>query len=110
VYMSFNHPDALALIQRFQEIDARKHFNEHSGDYGMDDTNVWGILDSSYQSLQRDAWQVMREEEESVECEVAIEEQPPRDYERMMTRLHELLDSYVDTSRDLTPYVRDNAA
>ena len=108
--MSFNHPDALALIQRFQEIDARKHFNEHSGDYGMDDTNVWGILDSSYQSLQRDAWQVMREEEESVECEVAIEEQSPRDYERMMTRLHELLDSYVDTNRDLTPYVRDNAA
>jgi hypothetical protein len=77
--MSFNQPDALAVIQRFQEIDARKHFNEHSGDYGMDDTNVWGILDSSYQSLQRDAWQVVREEEESVECEVAIEEQSPRD-------------------------------
>lgn len=52
----------------------------------------------------------MREEEESVECEVAIEEQSPRDYERTMTRLHELLDSYVDTNRDLTPYVRDNAA
>ena len=108
--MSFNHPKALALIQRFQEIDARKHFHEYRGDYRVEDTDVWEILESSHQLLQREAWRVMREEEESVGCRVAIEEQSPRDYECMVNRLHDVLDSYVNTHRDLTPYARDNAA
>lgn len=108
VYMSFNHPQALSLIQRFQEIDARRHFNDHVGDYGDEDTNVWGILDGAYQGLQHSAWQVMREEEEAVTGEVDIGEQTARDYERMMSRLRSLLDPYVDANRELTPYVRDN--
>jgi flavin-dependent dehydrogenase/AcrR family transcriptional regulator len=109
VYMSFNHPDALALVQRFQEIDARRHFHENrANDYGIDDTNVWGILDPSYQALQKEAWAICREEELAVAKDVSIQEQTVRDYERMVKRLRGLLGPYVDGHRDLTPYVRQN--
>lgn len=110
VYMSFNHPEALALIQRFQEIDARRHFLTHKGqDYSVEDTNVWGILDPAYQRLQKAAWSIMREEEERVGKEVSIDEQSPRDYERMVQRLEELLGPYVARHQDLTPYAKANA-
>lgn len=110
VYMSFNHPEALALIQRFQEIDARRHFLAHKGqDYSVEDTNVWGILDPTYQKVQKAAWSMMREEEERVGRELSIDEQSPREYERMVQRLKELLGSYVNQHQDLTPYAKANA-
>ncbi|GAB4233072.1 MAG: hypothetical protein Kow0049_16350 [Stanieria sp.] len=71
VYMSFNHPKAIEVIQRFQEIDARRHFNQHiSSDYTLADTNVWGILNPVYQSLQKQLWQIMRQAELKVGIEL----------------------------------------
>jgi hypothetical protein len=111
VYMSFNHPEALALVQRYQEIDARRHFLDHSGDeYGPADTNVWGILDPAYQELQVAAHGILREEEEAVGREVPVGEQSLRDYEPAVRRLRELLGPYLDAHVDLTPYARENAA
>lgn len=96
----------MELIQRFQEIDARRHFNatKHN-EYTMQDTNVWGILDPAYQELQIKSWTIMREEEERVGTEVASEEQSPRDYERMVLRLKALLNKYVESNKALTPFV-----
>lgn len=109
VYMSFNHPEALALVQRFQEIDARRHFHENrANDYGLDDTNVWGILDPAYQELQKGAWAICREEEEAVGRGVPITEQTPEDYSDLILRLRGLLGPYVGGHEDLTPYVRQN--
>ena len=109
VYMSFNHPEALALVQRFQEIHARRHFNQHEDrDYGDDDTNVWGILNPSYVKLQKRAWSIMRDAEQAVGAEVPVAEQSPRDYEPMVRRLRKLLGVHVDGHEDLTPYVTQN--
>ncbi|MEW6731055.1 MAG: TetR family transcriptional regulator [Acidobacteriota bacterium] len=109
VYMSFNHPKALALVQRFQEIDARRHFLQHeSQDYSIDETNVWGILNPTYQELQKAAWAIMREEEMLIGSELSIEEQSPRDYERMVERLKRLLGDYVISHSDLTPFITGN--
>jgi flavin-dependent dehydrogenase len=110
VYMSFNHPEALALIQRVQEIDARRHFQETEvHDYDESDTNVWGILNPSYQEFQQAAWSLFREEEARVAKEVPVEEQTPRDYERLVRELKELIGPYAETNSELTPYVRQNA-
>ena len=109
VYMSFNHPEAMALVQRFQEVDARRHFLDHGGDdYALPDTNVWGILDPAYQELQVAAHAILREEEEAVGREVPVGEQSLRDYDPAVRRLRELLGPYVEAHRDLTPYARDN--
>jgi flavin-dependent dehydrogenase len=110
VYMSFNHPEALALVQRFQEAQARRHFlGNDAADYSPADTNVWGILDERYQDLQKAAWQVLREAEVAVEREVPVEEQSPRDYEAAVGRLRTVLGPFVTEARDLTPYARVNA-
>jgi flavin-dependent dehydrogenase/AcrR family transcriptional regulator len=110
VYMSFNHPTALTLVQRFQEVDARRHFVDNGGaDYSMADTNVWGILDERYQDLQKAAWQILRDAEKTVGHEVPVEEQSPRDYERAVGRLREVLGAYVAENQELTPYARANA-
>jgi hypothetical protein len=96
---------AVALVLRFQEIDARRHFQAQGGrDYGPEDTNVWGILDPPYQSLQRKAWSIMREEEEAVGSEAPVAEQSPPDYERMVGRLRDLLGAYVDANESLTAF------
>jgi flavin-dependent dehydrogenase/AcrR family transcriptional regulator len=109
VYMSFNHPEATALIQRFQEIDARRHFNEtENKDYSIEDTNIWGILTPSYQEMQKRVWAILREEEQAVGTELSVDEQSPRDYERLVARLRDCLGPYVEAHEDLTPYVTQN--
>jgi flavin-dependent dehydrogenase/AcrR family transcriptional regulator len=110
VYMSFNHPEALALVQRFQEAQARRHFADTGeSEYGAGDTNVWGILDDRYQELQKTAWQIVRDAEVAVGREVPVEEQSPRDYERAVGRLRSALGPFVSEARDLTPYAQLNA-
>jgi 2-polyprenyl-6-methoxyphenol hydroxylase-like FAD-dependent oxidoreductase len=109
VYMSFNHPEAMKLIQRFQEIDARRHFVQNRGqEYTEADTKVWGILNPAYQELQKAAWEIMREEEMAVSKELSINEQSAHDYERMVERLKTVLEGYVTSHTDLTPYANTN--
>jgi flavin-dependent dehydrogenase len=111
VYMSFNHPRAIELIQRFQEIDARRHFNQHmSSDYSLADTNVWGILNPIYQSLQKQLWQIMHQAEVTVGQHKAIEEQSLQDYEFMVEQIQVYLSSYLDNHLELTPYITQNQA
>lgn len=109
VYMSFNHPKAIELIQRFQEIDARRHFNQHiTSDYCLADTNVWGILNPIYQSLQKQLWQIMREAEITVGELKPINQQTPKDYEMMVERIEAYLVNYLDIHSQLTPYILQN--
>jgi len=109
VYMSFNHPEALALIQRFQEIYARRHFLENRNrEYDAEDTNVWGVLDSMYQELQKAAWTILREAEEEVGRELSVQEQSTKDYEPAVRKLRHLLSEYLDSHTDLTPYAKLN--
>jgi len=111
VYMSFNHPKAIELIQRFQEIDARKHFNEHIvSDYCLADTNVWGILNPNYQSLQKQLWQIMREAEIKVGKRKAVKEQSIEDYEFMVEEIQVCLSNYLDNHLELNPYIIQNEA
>jgi hypothetical protein len=111
VYMSFNHPEALSLVQRFQEIDSRRHFlQQQATEYSVADTNVWGILAPAYQERQKAAWNIMREEELAVGEDLTIDEQSPHDYDRMVGRLQKLLGPYLEGHEDLTPYVRANPA
>ena len=111
VYMSFNHPKAIELIQRFQEIDARRHFNQHiSSDYSLADTNVWGILNPLYQSLQKQLWQIMHQAEITVAENKNIEEQSIQDYEFMVEQIETYLSSYLDNHLGLTPYITQNEA
>ena len=109
VYMSFNHPKAIELIKRFQEIDARRHFNQHiTSDYCLADTNVWGILNPIYQSLQKQLWQIMREAEIAVGEQKAVNQQTSEDYEVMVERIEAYLINYLDIHSQLTPYVVQN--
>ena len=109
VYMSFNHPQAIELIQRFQEIDARRHFHQHQNStYSLADTNVWGILNPIYQSLQRKLWQIMRQAEITVGQNKAIEEQSLQDYEFMVAQIQDYLSSYLDNHLELNPYITHN--
>ena len=111
VYMSFNHPKAIELIQRFQEIDARRHFNQHiMSDYCLADTNVWGILNPIYQSLQKQLWQIMREAEISVGERKAVYQQTSQDYEVMVEQIEAYLANYLDNHSELTPYIVQNEA
>lgn len=111
VYMSFNHPQAIELIQRFQEIDARRHFNQHMNlDYSLADTNVWGILNPIYQSLQKQLWQIMRQAEMTVGQHKPVEEQSRQDYEFMVKQIQVYLSSYLDNHLELTPYITQNQA
>ena len=109
VYMSFNHPQALTLIQRFQEIYARLHFNNHKRQsYGMADTNVWGILDEEYQVMQKSLWAIMGQEELRVGKQIPICEQTPLDYETMVKRLQQFLNPYLNQHVELNPYIIQN--
>ena len=109
VYMSFNHPKAIELIQRFQEIDARRHFNQHiMSDYCLADTNVWGILNPIYQSLQKQLWNIMREAEITVGEQKAVNEQTIEDYEFMVEQIEAYLAHYLDNHSQLTPYIVQN--
>ena len=110
VYMSFNHPEALELVQRFQEIDARKHFVEHEGDdYSMADTNVWGILDDRYQIIQRELHAIMSASEHDVGVQVPVQEQSAADYEPMVAQMRRFLNSHLEEFASLTPYVQQNS-
>ena len=110
VYLSFNHPEALALVQRFQEIAARRHFQSgRDAPYSLEDTNVWGLLDPAYLELQRAAWELGRDEEAKVGKGLSVEEQSPRDYARFVKRLQALLGPFVEAHVRLTPYVGQNA-
>jgi hypothetical protein len=72
--MSFNHPEALALVQRFQEIEARRHFNGYEPQqYCEADTKVWGIFDDEYQMIQKEFVNIMRDEEQAVAAVVPVE-------------------------------------
>lgn len=111
VYMSFNHPRAIEIIQRFQEIDARRHFNQHiNSDYTLADTNVWGILNPVYQSFQKQLWQIMREAEIEVGNNKAIDEQSSQDYEFMVSQIEAYLSNYLNNHIELNPYVVQNQA
>ncbi len=107
VYMSFNHPRAMALIQRFQEIDSRRHFLSYEKErYGPADINVWGILNPVYQKLQKEVWALMREHEHDQRAPVL--EQRPQDYEKMCEALETRLGDYLSSNRSLTPYAVAN--
>lgn len=108
VYMSFNHPNAIKLVQQFQEIDARRHFMENSsGPYGEADTNVWGILDPDYQALQKRAWKLLRDAEMGLSGD-SIDEQSHADYEGVVKGLQKLLADRLRSNLDLTPYAKAN--
>ena len=109
VYMSFNHPKAIELIQRFQEIDARRHFNQHiSSDYSLADTNVWGILNPLYQSLQKQLWEIMHQAETTVAQQKNVGQQSTQDYEFMVQQIQIYLSNYLDNHLGLTPYIIQN--
>lgn len=52
----------------------------------------------------------MRDEEQVVGADVPVSEQSPRDYDRMVNRMNELLGNYISDRQDLTPYVGQNQA
>jgi len=108
-YMSHNHPQAISLVRRFGEVSSRSHFNGICDEpYQMEDTNVWGHLCPEHRQRQRLVWQIMREEEIEVGNRRAIEEQEPRDYERMMFRLQQAVGEHLDQHMSLTPYIMHN--
>ncbi|MDB9524736.1 tryptophan 7-halogenase [Oscillatoria sp. CS-180] len=111
VYMSFNHPRAIELIQRFQEIDARRHFNQQnhlSDEYTLADTNVWGILSPDYQEMQQKLWQLMHETEQRVLAHCSSEQQSLTLYEEMVQQMEALLAIHLDQHVGLTPYIVQN--
>lgn len=111
VYMSFNHPEALALTQRFQEIDARRHFNQQnrfSDDYNLADTNVWGILSPTYQDMQRQLWRTMCQAEQQVLAEYPLSQQHSALYQVMVEEMQKQLADYLDQHVELTPYILQN--
>ncbi|MGP1371191.1 MAG: NAD(P)/FAD-dependent oxidoreductase [Almyronema sp.] len=111
VYMSFNHPEAIALIQRFQEIDARRHFNQQQhldDDYRLADTNVWGILNPTYQVMQKQLWQIMRQAEQKVLATAPSSARPAAAYEDMVQQMKAQLHTYLNQYVELTPYVVQN--
>ena len=109
VSMSFNHPRSLALVQRFQEIDSRRHFEEHQdNDYSLADTNVWGLLKPEYQSMQKTVWDLMLEHEHMIDARIPLEEQSPDDYRPMVEQMERTLRPYLDENSRLNPYVLHN--
>ena len=108
-YMSHNHPQAISLVRRFGEVSSRNHFNSICNEpYQMADTNVWGHLCPEHRQRQRIIWQIMGEEEVKVGNRHPIEEQEPRNYERMMFRLRQAVGDYLDRHMSLTPYIMHN--
>ncbi|MCG8367285.1 MAG: NAD(P)/FAD-dependent oxidoreductase [Pseudanabaenales cyanobacterium] len=108
-YMSHNHPQAISLVRRFGEVSSRGHFNGICDEpYQMADTNVWGHLCPKHRQRQRIVWKIMREEEVEVGARSPIEEQEPKDYERMMFRLRQAVGGHLDLHMSLTPYIMHN--
>lgn len=108
-YMSHNHPQAISLVRRFGEVSSRSHFNGICDEpYQLADTNVWGHLCPEHRQRQRQVWQIMREEEVEVGQRRAIADQSPRDYERMIFRLRQVLGAHLDQHLQLTPYIAHN--
>jgi flavin-dependent dehydrogenase/AcrR family transcriptional regulator len=109
VSRSFNHPRSLALVQRFQEIDARRHFETHQDSaYGWPDTDVWGLLRPEYQQMQRALWEKMTEHEQRLDSLIALEEQSPTDYQPMIDDMEALLMPYLREHSRLNPYTFQN--
>ncbi len=108
-YMSHNHPKAISFVRRFGEVSSRSHFNGICDEpYQMADTNVWGHLYPDHRQQQRLVWQIMREEEIDVGNRCPLDQQEPRDYERMMFRLRQAVGLHLDQSVSLTPYIMHN--
>lgn len=109
VYHSFDDPELMALVQRFQEIAAREHFNEGEGsDYGELDTNVWGLLSPEYQRRQEELLNLLRSHISPIDQRVPVEEQTRADYAPAVEAVREMLGAFLDTNADLTPYVAQN--
>ncbi len=111
VYMSFNHPEALELIQRFQEIDARRHFNQQqrTHNYSLADTNVWGILSPTYQIVQKQVWSILREAELKIDPKHPSGAQSSSEYTNMVERLKDCLLPYLEMHAELSPYMIQNS-
>ena len=111
VYMSFNHPEAIELIQRFQEVDARRHFNQQQNfenDYRLADTNVWGILSPDYQVMQKQLWKTMRQAELQVAAQYPPHQRKSVLYEDMVQQIKAQLYTYLEEHVELTPYILQN--
>ena len=103
-------PRVARMTQRFQEVDARRHFLiGERDDYGDADTNVWGILDASYQELQQAAHDCLSAGERTVGRQVEPREQTPADYAFLVEELSGLLGAYVTRNAALTPFVGNNS-
>ncbi|MBX2800825.1 MAG: tryptophan 7-halogenase [Myxococcales bacterium] len=106
VYHSFDHPELMALVQRFQEITARQHFLDGASDYGEADTNVWGILDPTYAEPQRELLAILRTHAAAVDARVPVAEQTTDDYAPVVEQVLERFGGHLDARVALTPYVR----
>ena len=87
----------------------RCHFLAYErDDYNAADTDVWGILNPAYQTLQKRAWSIMREAEQGQR--LACAEQSSADYDDMHGALVEVLADYLQSIVVLTPYATTNPA
>ena len=109
VYHSFDHPELLALVQRFQEVTARTHFLEGQTDYGAQDTNVWGVLTPEYADRARALHALLSERARDLDARVPIGEQHAADHAETVGLAHALLDAHLAAHRHLTPYVKEDA-
>ncbi|TVQ93724.1 MAG: TetR family transcriptional regulator [Deltaproteobacteria bacterium] len=105
VYHSFDDPDLLELVQRFQEITARQHFLDGAATYGAEDTNVWGILSPKYAVEQRAILELLRTHGAEVDGRVPVAEQSRADFAPVVEELRQRIGAYLESNRHLTPYV-----
>ena len=108
VYHSFDHPDLMALVQRFQEITARQHFLAGDDTYGEADTNVWGILDDTYGERQRALLALLRDHAAAVDASVPVDEQTLADHAPAVAQARALLGDWLAAHTDLNPYLQGN--
>jgi flavin-dependent dehydrogenase/AcrR family transcriptional regulator len=109
VYHSFDHPDLLALVQRFQEITARQHFLDGEGEgYCEVDTDVWGILQPSYAELQQEMLALLQRHASEVDGRIPVAEQTNDDYAPVVAALRERFGAHLSEHEELTPYVAAN--
>ncbi len=109
VYHSFDHPELMALVQRFQEVTARTHFLEGDDAYGEQDTNVWGVLTPAYAEQARALHGLLSQRAADLDARVPIGEQRAEDHAETVRLAHELLDPHLDENRHLTPYLKEDA-
>ena len=110
IYRSYNHPEALDIVLRLLEIDARRHFSEHAeNEYNLEDTNIWGILEPEYQKMQVESWNILRAAEQAVGSTAPPAAQKDHlRYEGMVEELTKVLETYLTENVELTPYVENN--